>query len=293
MADKKISSNAPQGRGTIIRRRFMAVKISQRCNNTFRRLALHGFTLIELLVVISIIALLVSILMPALSKAREQARRLVCKTQVRSSGMAFLMYANDNNNEVPKNTSGGWLQDLSYWCTDIIIDSGSDKHVFYCPSETITKDADDPRFWQYTQCNAGNYMNPPDEPTSVADRKNQYRVTGYSWLMDTVYGRGSQPGGSGLKRWVRKIDMNKYWSGAPSRKSPADTELIADSIMSNDGVDFVHIQAGLWSKYQIYDRTNHLTRDNGAAGCNILFLDIHVEWRDFMDVEQRWDHQWW
>ncbi len=57
-----------------------------------------GFTLIELLVVISIIALLIAILVPALQKSRDQARELVCKTHLRAIGMALFHYA-DNNNE--------------------------------------------------------------------------------------------------------------------------------------------------------------------------------------------------
>jgi len=76
------------------------VKIAQRRNNTFRRLGLHGFTLIELLVVISIIALLVSILMPALSKARKQARKIVCMTSVRSYAMAFMLYGSENDGKI-------------------------------------------------------------------------------------------------------------------------------------------------------------------------------------------------
>ena len=56
-----------------------------------------GFTLIELLVVISIIALLVSILMPALSKAREQAKVTVCLFNLRNLGTAWCMYADDND----------------------------------------------------------------------------------------------------------------------------------------------------------------------------------------------------
>jgi prepilin-type N-terminal cleavage/methylation domain-containing protein/prepilin-type processing-associated H-X9-DG protein len=55
-----------------------------------------GFTLIELLVVISIIALLVSILLPALNAAREHARTVVCLANVRSLQLAWVLYANDN-----------------------------------------------------------------------------------------------------------------------------------------------------------------------------------------------------
>ena len=55
----------------------------------------RGFTLIELLVVISIIALLISILLPALGSARETARVLTCSNNIRSMGLMHQMYAND------------------------------------------------------------------------------------------------------------------------------------------------------------------------------------------------------
>ncbi|MCF7957470.1 MAG: type II secretion system GspH family protein [Phycisphaerae bacterium] len=55
-----------------------------------------GFTLIELLVVISIIALLVAILMPALSKAKEMGKRAVCLSNTRQLMTGWLMYADDN-----------------------------------------------------------------------------------------------------------------------------------------------------------------------------------------------------
>jgi prepilin-type N-terminal cleavage/methylation domain-containing protein/prepilin-type processing-associated H-X9-DG protein len=57
----------------------------------------HGFTLIELLVVVAIIAVLVAILLPALGKARENAKKAVCLNNLRQLGMAELMYANDYN----------------------------------------------------------------------------------------------------------------------------------------------------------------------------------------------------
>jgi prepilin-type N-terminal cleavage/methylation domain-containing protein len=61
----------------------------------------NAFTLVELLVVIAIIALLVSILLPALSTAREQAKRVVCATQLRELGMLLEQYCADHNEFYP------------------------------------------------------------------------------------------------------------------------------------------------------------------------------------------------
>jgi len=62
-----------------------------------------GFTLVELLVVISIIALLVSILMPALGSARKQATQLVCATNLRSLGQGIMIYGEENDGHLPMN----------------------------------------------------------------------------------------------------------------------------------------------------------------------------------------------
>jgi prepilin-type processing-associated H-X9-DG protein/prepilin-type N-terminal cleavage/methylation domain-containing protein len=59
-----------------------------------------GFTLIELLVVVSIIALLISILLPALSQAKEQAVQLQCNTNLRSQGQAAFFYAEANRDTI-------------------------------------------------------------------------------------------------------------------------------------------------------------------------------------------------
>jgi prepilin-type N-terminal cleavage/methylation domain-containing protein/prepilin-type processing-associated H-X9-DG protein len=61
----------------------------------------RGFTLVELLVVIGIIALLISVLLPALNKAREQAKRTQCLSNLRTMGQFINMYANANKGAVP------------------------------------------------------------------------------------------------------------------------------------------------------------------------------------------------
>lgn len=69
----------------------------------------YGFTLIELLVVITIIAVLVSIMLPSMSRARKQARLLVCSSGLREIGQSMYMYAMANNDHYPDSEAlGGW-----------------------------------------------------------------------------------------------------------------------------------------------------------------------------------------
>lgn len=115
-------------------------------NSKDRRRKTIGFTLIELLVVISIIAVLLAVLMPAMRKIKEMARDTACKSNLRNIGLALTMYLDDFERKIPDTqSSNGFLWDNAsgvplkpgvtdaYWGT-FYRDYLKETEIFGCPS---------------------------------------------------------------------------------------------------------------------------------------------------------------
>jgi prepilin-type N-terminal cleavage/methylation domain-containing protein len=244
----------------------------------------RAFTLIELLVVVAILALLIAILIPSLSKARESTRRTVCGTNLRAIASSATIYAAQFSDAVPQHKVNGTG---CYWGWDVPADSvdalltasdstkkasdytrDSIRKLFYCPSN-VEQNLDNK--WQlYNGGNTGGV-----------------RGLGYAWW-------GWRPGSTFFVTATAMTDPNalvvtpSQITGTPivlrtkfsTTRNPSGSHLASDMLFSNNlaGPNFAVITGG--STNNVYT-SPHMSGGKIPQGGNSVMMDGHVEWRKF------------
>jgi prepilin-type N-terminal cleavage/methylation domain-containing protein len=176
----------------------------------------RGFTLVELLVVIGVIALLIGMLLPVMSKAREKARRVQCLSNLRQIHMALVEYAQANHDQVVLGWRGPCKQFNS------MIYSGTAKqfvlfgrlyvagilraspNILFCPSEP------DPKY----MLNTGDNPWPPGDEGDPAKNVNAgYAMNSRYFIADDLVGTVNQP-------LPRLTHFRPNWAEVPQATTP-------------------------------------------------------------------------
>ena len=227
-----------------------------------------GFTLIELLVVISIIALLLAILMPALGKVKEKGREVMCRSNLKQWSYVFHLYANDNYGKLmPALTSaspggGTWIFSLRPYYGDL------GKKMCICPNATKSENDGETRLGR----RAWEYFDTEDNEI----RKNSYAINNWCYNIQTnvweieadkTWGKLDSP----LAARIPLFLEGWRWGGTPKRRS-------------NPAQDPEDNTRGT---YQYSQQRFNVNRHQGGIG--VCFMDGHV---DRVNLKGLWDLKW-
>jgi prepilin-type processing-associated H-X9-DG protein/prepilin-type N-terminal cleavage/methylation domain-containing protein len=230
-----------------------------------------AFTLVELLVVIGIIALLISILMPALNRARQQANQVKCAANLRQQGQAMAMYTAQWR-AYPGHAAYNGSITYAVWPTRLRGYLNNNQGVFFCPAQESGFE------WQVTSNNTGaNYASATD---------TRYGYNGGELLLNVFtvpfsYGYNDwgcspiQPAPKDLQRGLGGDLWNANTPELKSGRVRKGAEMIA---IADNTVD------GVWD-FNI-DPMNPAEAPGKVhnKGCNVLFCDGHVQWYTQQEV---------
>jgi prepilin-type N-terminal cleavage/methylation domain-containing protein len=243
-----------------------------------RRRSYGGFTLIELLVVIAIIAILASMLLPALAKAKTKAIKIKCTSNLKQLGLVSVMYANDYNEKFPSmqdpftKTTGAWPWDLPAYVANQLTANGAQRHILYCPG---FPKQDNDELWKFTT----------DSVADTTTRNTGYRVAGYqfAWEFSPRVRITNITESLNPKSWKMK-DGTLLNPGLSERVIVADATISeGDNEKDRSKNRYTKIDGG-WKGHQ----SPHL---NGRIpeGGTLLFGDGHVSWLKFDKMMVRTD----